>query len=144
MKPIHLSVDNYKGKVIIPTCAKTAAGFYMEIEPVEIVSAAEVPAIAAAIKRAISRGNPVIPTPSPDAYPKPVVLQHAGARTWSAYEKHVRSWYVDIKMERFEITPLRPRADRGFEEDLENRQTFSVELGIDGLVRRAAEVVSSV
>jgi hypothetical protein len=139
---MHLSVDLYRAKVLIPTKARTTAGFYMDVEPVEVADITEPHAVQQALKRAWARGNPLVATPSRRDYPRPVVLHHAGVRTWASYEKGVRSWSIDQSGGVFEIIPLRRRRDRGLEEDIEHRKVLPQGAGLDDLAARVAEIVA--
>jgi hypothetical protein len=65
-----------KGTAYIPTVSLPAgAGYYLDIDPVEVVPAADSEALRHAVKQAIGRGNPRVPTPPRDA--APVVLKYA-------------------------------------------------------------------
>jgi len=52
------------GRVLVPTMAKTEAGFWLEMDPVEEAAAADANSIASALQRCASRATPVIPTPN--------------------------------------------------------------------------------
>ena len=47
-----------KGQAFIPTMARTEAGFYMGIEPVEVVDIQDQAGVEQALMRAVGRGNP--------------------------------------------------------------------------------------
>jgi hypothetical protein len=72
------------GIVYVPTNAKTEAGFYMHQEPVAVIPAANTDALRRAFLDVMERGNQVIPTPKPNAFPPPVLPKYAGAKSWSA------------------------------------------------------------
>src|SRR5688572_21248607 len=74
-----------KGMAYVPTVAQTGAGFYTNIEPVAVVPVTDSGALENAIKIAMSKGNPIVPTPTRDAFPKPVVLEYAKVKSWSAF-----------------------------------------------------------
>ena len=57
--------------VYVPTVARTDAGFFMDVEPLEAVPVTDRRAVEQAIERAVSRGNPVMPTPSRATSPPP-------------------------------------------------------------------------
>ena len=106
------------GKVVVPTLAQTEAGFYMEKEPVEVAAETDEAAIAAAIARAMSRGNPSIPTPPRGAkLPPPVVLRPAGVRSWAALERIARTWSIAEDHGRFRLVPQKRTPPRGWSED---------------------------
>lgn len=79
-----------KGRAFIPTMAKTDAGFYMGIEPVEVVDASDHSGLQEALIRSISRGNPSVSTPGRDNYPEDPLLKHAGVKSLATFEKGCR------------------------------------------------------
>jgi len=91
------------GTVYVPTVAQTEAGFYMDIEPVNVVSANDSEALQRAIMEAMSRGNPIIPTPTRAASPKPTVLKYSKAKSWSAFEKQASNWTIVEKACNYQI-----------------------------------------
>src|SRR5215471_14446307 len=91
---VTLGFYTHQGMVYVPTFARTDAGFYMHIEPIEVVSTSDTKSFAEALKRSISRGNPVVCTPLRHEYKKPEVLKHAKVKSWSLFEKESSSWSV--------------------------------------------------
>ncbi len=71
----HVYLRN--GTAFIPTVAQTNAGFFLDVDPVGVVSATDTEALRHAVKQAIGRGNPKVATPTRAAFPKPVVLSYA-------------------------------------------------------------------
>jgi len=107
-----------RGTVYVPTVARAEAGYFLDVEPVEAVRLTDRAALEKAITGAIRRGNPEIPTPTRAAFPKPVVLRYAKARSWSNFEKDASVWNISERDGHFEIGPGRRSADgRGWEED---------------------------
>jgi hypothetical protein len=115
----HLYLRN--GMVYVPTVAQAEAGghlgYFMNIDPVEVVSVAETEALQRAIKEAMSKGNPVVPAPTRATFPKPVMLKYAKVKSWSAFEKGTLPWTIEEKSGVYQIKPGRRRPDRGWEED---------------------------
>ena len=107
--------------VYVPTVAQAEAGghlgYFMNIDPVEVVSVAETEALQRAIKEAMSKGNPVVPAPTRATFPKPVMLKYAKVKSWSAFEKGTLPWTIEEKSGVYQIKPGRRRPDRGWEED---------------------------
>jgi hypothetical protein len=60
-----------KGVAYIPTTARTEAGYWLAIEPVE----------------AIERGNPVVKTPTRQNFPPPVMQPYCGMKSFSEFER---------------------------------------------------------
>lgn len=90
---MYIHVYEYHGIMLIPTVAKTDAGFYIEIEPVAVPEPT-VSNIASALTAAKQRSSTVIPAPRRGEYSKPVVLRHAKARSWKDFERGARLWKV--------------------------------------------------
>ena len=74
------------GQVLVPTMAKTDAGFWLEVDPVEQAATSDVGSIAAALQRCATRGNPTVPTPPRSAFPDWVVLKHADKKNLRDFE----------------------------------------------------------
>jgi hypothetical protein len=112
------SVYACNGKVIVPTLAQTEAGFYVEKDPVEVAPGADEGAIAIAIARAMSRGNPRIPTPPRGGkLPPPVVLGPAGVRSWAALERSALAWSLVEEQGRYRLVPQKRTPPRGWSND---------------------------
>lgn len=73
--------------VIIPRVSLTTAGYFLDTEPVAVSSLRTVDEFARALDAVIAAGNPSVPTPTRDAFPKPVVLDYARVRSWKAFER---------------------------------------------------------
>jgi hypothetical protein len=50
--------------------AQTEAGYYIDVEPVSVVSAVDLEALQRAILKIIGNGNPLIPTPTRATFPR--------------------------------------------------------------------------
>ena len=105
------------GTAYVPTVAQTEAGFYLDVEPVEVVPATDFQALQQAIKRSLNRGNPKVPTPSRASYPKPVMLQYARVKSWSAFAKGAKNWIVVDEHGTYQIKPGRKHPRGGWEDD---------------------------
>jgi hypothetical protein len=125
-----------KGLAFVPTMAETEAGFYMAIEPVEMVDAADAQAIEAAMVRAVERGNPIVPTPVRGAFPEPVLLRHAGVKSLATFERLAKTWKLSKVGNSFTLAPYRPSEHGGSEEDVERSEVISATTSIVDVVRR--------
>jgi hypothetical protein len=76
---IHVYWGSNTGLVLIPTLAKTEAGFWLEVDPVEVAKSADDSSIAEAIQRCLSRGNASVPTPGHE-FPRWVLLKIANKK----------------------------------------------------------------
>lgn len=107
-------------KLIIPTSAKTTAGFYLEIDPVFSASKDDESGSSTAIASALARGNPALPTPDWKRGNKavPVVLRHGGVNTWPAFVNKADCWRVLSNSDSYVIVPcVRMPRNTGWQED---------------------------
>jgi hypothetical protein len=125
----------------VPTMGQTEAGFYLDIEPVEVVPAKDIQALRGAIQQAINRGNPRVSTPSRATFPKPVVLRHAKVKSWSAFEKGAMNWKVIEKDGNYQIKPGRKHPERGWEDDPTQTETLLPGTTVDTVAQRVASLM---
>jgi hypothetical protein len=104
------------GNAYLPQMARTEAGFYLDTEPVEVAAVNNTQQLASALQNLIARGNPVVPTPSRRAFPRPVVLRYAKVRSWKQFEKGSAYWMLSKRDDGWTFGPWK-RADRGWEPD---------------------------
>lgn len=98
---------------LVPVVAETTAGYFLDVDPVERVPASDRDALVGVLDRELTRGNPVVPSPSRDNFPAPVVLKPAAVRSWKALERIAT--IVSISSDRAkacEVSIFRPRAGR--------------------------------
>ena len=131
-----------KDTVYLPTVAETDAGFFLDIEPVEVAAAGDIDALQHAVKQAIGRGNPKVPTPTRGAFPKPVVLKYANVKSWSAFAQSSSNWNIVEKNGLYQITRGRKHPEGGgWEPDPTSTEDFPAGIGIDEIARRVASSV---
>jgi hypothetical protein len=125
-----------KGRVLVPTMAKTEAGFYVGVEPVHVLDEWDSEGIESAIVAAVERGNPRIPTPNRNEYGPDIVLKHAGVRSRDVFNRLARTWNLSLKDGMFQISPSRPGRYGGAEEDLDRQETISHTVPLHEVARR--------
>lgn len=127
------------GVAFIPTTAKTQAGFYIDVEPVEVVPVTERTSLERALLRTIQRGNPIVPTPARATFPAPVVLAHAKMRSWAAFEKSASGWSIAKVEGAFTIAPYRAGKHGGWKEDLESKEAIPDDVALRDIVARVLD-----
>jgi hypothetical protein len=132
-----------KSIAYVPTVAQTEAGYYLDVEPVAAVPATDANAVQDAVKQAISRGNPKVPTPTRAAFPKPFVLKYAKVRSWADFERTAALWTILRKDGCYQIKRGRKRIDAGWEDDPSQIETLPVGAGLDDVARRVFSAVQS-
>jgi hypothetical protein len=123
---VYWSTDSRR--VFVPTMAKTDAGFWLEIDPVEEAATYDVSSIAAALQRCAARGNPAVPTPSRSRFPDWVVLKPANKKKLRDFEKEYELLSVERKPDAYLIRKHhRSKEGRGYEPEREARLTLRSE-----------------
>ena len=83
-----------RGTVYLPTMGKMDEGFYRGVEPVAVVSASNTEEVRHALRATIARGNPMVPILRRSEIPPPVLLQYAGVKHWSGFERGMLFWEI--------------------------------------------------
>jgi len=126
---MHWSFYLRKGIAYIPTTAKTGAGYWMAIEPVDVAPVRNVDELQRLLAQAVGRGNPVIKTPT------------CGNEVLSAFERTAALWAIWQRDGSYVICPYRRSVRyRGtWEEDAEERTLLPLSIPFEEVVRKAAE-----
>jgi hypothetical protein len=82
---MHCSFYLRRGTAFVPTMARTEAGYWMGVEPVVVRKVETVEALEQLLLAVIARGNPVVPTPTRQGFPRPVMERHCGLKSLSAF-----------------------------------------------------------
>jgi hypothetical protein len=131
------------GMAFIPTVAQTDAGFFLDVDPVGVVSATDTEALQHAIKQALGRGNPKVPAPTRAVFPKPVLLKYAKVKSWPAFEKGCLNWTIVEKDGVYHVKQGRRRPDRGWEDDPKRIEALPPGAGIDEVAQRVTSSVQA-
>lgn len=83
----HMYLDRRTGTVLVPRTAKTEAGYWLDVEPVKRASVDDPASISHVLREAIEHEELIVASPTRAMFPKPVVLAHSTARSWSDFEK---------------------------------------------------------
>ena len=139
------SCDLRKGFVYMSVFAKTEAGFYRAIEPVIIVSVSQTTELHRAISETIARGNPTIPTPHYGEISAtiPIILKHAGVKTWNAFERGSRCWMIREKDGTYQIVGQREGEYGGWVDDPEQTTMFPSGTSVDLVIDRLIEILQA-
>ncbi len=72
---------------IIPTVAMTEDGFYIDVEPVSVVSVSDLGSLKSKLLTALESENRRVPTPDRAEEPGSVVLEKVSVRRWEVFER---------------------------------------------------------
>src|SRR5271154_2979947 len=135
----HLYLRN--GTVFVPTMGQMDKGFYRDVEPVAIVPVRNIEALRQALAAMIARANPKVPMLRRSDWPQPVVLKHAGVKSWSAFERGMLLWGLKEKDGAFEIIGKRKKPDGTRMDDPEQVITFPSGSTVDRMVDRMTAIL---
>jgi hypothetical protein len=108
-----------RGKVYLPTVALTDAGYFLDLEPVEVIDATDTEELTHSLTEAILAGNQVISAPTRTAHSQSVVSKTAGVKSCSAFEKGACCYSVYRKPTGYEIPALEQMSDGGWVENMD-------------------------
>jgi hypothetical protein len=130
-----------KGTVFVPTLGKMDGGPYRDIEPVDVVPVSDTEGLRQALHATIARGNPSI-GPYPRPYPPPVVLKHAGLRSWHAFARGTRPWSIRERDGSYQIIGRRDHPD-GWVEDPDQTIHFPAGTTLDDVIDRMIAILQT-
>ena len=116
-----------KGKVFIPTFGRVPGGPYRDIEPVTVVEVSDIDSL-----RQASAGK--------SASRPPVVLKHAGVRSWGAFARGATPWSIEEENGIFQIIG-RQRTPGGWVEDPEQTIDFPPGTTLDQAIDRMIAIL---
>lgn len=142
---MHCSFYLRKGAAFVPTMAKTEAGYWMGVEPVEVQKVATVEALEQLLLTVMERGNPVFATPTRQNFPRPVMERYCGLKSLSAFERTATCWSISRNEIAYRIYEWR-RSERyrgAREEATDSEIRLPIDTPLRDVARRAAEVALS-
>ena len=89
----------------------------------------------------VRRGNPKVPTPTRDTFPKPVVLKYAKARFWSEFERNTSYWDIEETNGSYVIKQSQKRPDKGWDDEAVQTVNLPPGAGLDELADKVASIV---
>jgi hypothetical protein len=142
MDSMYCSFYLRRGTAFVPTTARTEAGYWMAIEPVDVRKVESPEALQSMLLAAIKRGNPVVPTPTRDNFPRPVMERYCGLKSLSAFERTASCWAISQHDGEFYVYEWR-RSERyrgAREKADETEVSLPGGTPIDMVAMRAAEI----
>jgi hypothetical protein len=129
------------GIIYVPTVAVREGGpVYTDIEPVSVVAAADTGALRRALLDAVAKGNVTVPRPT-GTWPAPVLVKHAGVRTWSEFARNTLLWGIEEEAGIYQIVGYRRRHGGSWEQDAQQKTQFSAGTTIDLVVDRMTAIL---
>jgi hypothetical protein len=128
-----------KGKVFIPTFGRVPGGPYRDIEPVAVVEVSDTEGLRRAFRETMARGNPPVgPYPRPN--PPPVVVKHAGVKSWGAFARGASPWVIEERDGKYQIVGHR-REPNNWAEDPEQTVDFPTGTTLDQVLDRMIKIL---
>jgi hypothetical protein len=127
-------------KVFIPTMGAVHKRLYRDIEPVAVVDVSDAGGIRQALHATVARGNPPTPYYPRGVYPEPVVVKHAGVKTWSAFARGTSTWSIREDDGKYQVVGYYMHPD-GWAEDPEQKSEFPPGTSIDIVIDRMIAIL---
>jgi|SRR5579864_5223254 len=124
-----------KGIAYVPIVARVTAGYYMQQEPVAVVPVSNTHALREALKHAIGRGNPIVPTPTRANMP-PGLFPEYGVKDWNTFVRSATSWKIRRQDGVCEIIRGKKVAGGSFVDDPDRTVALPAEATMDDAVDR--------
>ena len=131
--------------MIIPTVAQTEAGYWLDVEPVELACLGDSSTISRAIKSVVARSGMIVPTPSRQNFPKPVVLAYSKTKSLSAFEQRYEQISLGYSLDgRYSIERYKRAPEgSGWVVDPDKSATFSPANDLDDVILRLIHILES-
>jgi hypothetical protein len=142
MRPMYCSFYLRNGVAFIPTEAKTEAGYWLAIEPVDVAPVANAEALHHLLLKSIGRGNPVVKTPNRQNFPQEVMRRYCGMKSLSAFERTAALWAISTRDDSYVIYRWRRSTKHpgAWEEDRDHMTILPLTTPMEGVARQAAEL----
>jgi len=128
-----------KGIVYVPTVGRRG-GAYTDIEPVAVVPVTDAVSLRHAFLDVVGRGNVAVPRIKGKWRP-PVVLKHAGAKSWAAFAREASTWNIAENQGVYQINGYRMHPDGYWVEDPEQTTKFPRGTAINTVIERTIAVL---
>jgi hypothetical protein len=143
-RDLNCNVYLRKGIVYLPTMGKMSKGFYRGVEPVAVVSVANVGDLRKALAAMIVRGNPRVPMLRRREWRPPILLNYAGVKYWSAFERGMCFWSLERRDGIFQIAVQMRHPDRMWRDDPDQLVAFPPGASTDEVVDRMVAILQDV
>lgn len=127
----------------IAAVATTHAGFYLVGEPAAVVPVRDSDGLRRALHHAMTKGNPLIPTPNRDAFLPSVLPKYTGDNSWSAFMRGASEWEVRDEDGSFVLTPrvTDPDGSQSWVPDPARKINFPPTARQDDVIERMAAII---
>jgi hypothetical protein len=126
--------------------ARTEAGYWMAVEPVDVRIVETPTDLQRVLLTTIKRGNPRVPTPDRDNFPRPVMERHCGLKSLSAFERAATLWAISGDSAEYRIYEWRrtQKHMRGREKAVETEVKLLPDAPVEYVALRAAELAMAI
>jgi hypothetical protein len=132
-----------RGVVYLPTVALIDNGFYLDIEPVAVVSTSNTEALRRALHDVIARGNPPVPSMTREQRRDPLLPKYAGLKTWATFARDASLWSINEEAGIFQIIGYRDADTGGWEQDKDNIKSFPPNATDDQVIERMIAILQA-
>jgi hypothetical protein len=129
------------GVVYIPTVARLTTGAYVDVDPVTVESVANTDGLRRSLSDTLSRNNAAISPPPKDKWPPPVLLKHAGVKSWSVFARGASMWSIKADNGSYQIIAYRDHPDGYWTPDQDQSISFPSGTSADVVIDRMIAIL---
>jgi hypothetical protein len=134
-----------KGIAFLPTMAKTEAGYWLMVQPVDVEAVGSANALQKSLMALFARGNPTVQTPTRRNFPRPIMERYCGMKSLSVFKRTATYWSISQDEQGFRVYAWR-RSERyrgAWEENQGGQIRLPVCTPLEEVARSAAEFAMS-
>jgi hypothetical protein len=129
--------------VYLPTVVQLKTGAYVDVDPVAVMPVANTDGLRRGFLDTIARENAIVPPPSKDKWPPPVLLKYAGVKTWPAFVRDASVWSIEETDGSYQIVGYRTHSKGYWEQDPERKIEFPAGSTIDDVIDRMIAILQN-
>ncbi len=128
-------------KLILPTVAETEAGFYVDMEPIDVFEIHELEKWRQEIYLRLVNGNPLVPTPERSEDPGSAILERLNITKWSTFETSAIMYTIHSGGRYISIYRTGKGADGMWTQDNTDLRQFASQTPLSWIAKAVAEDV---
>lgn len=126
-------------KVILPTVAETEAGFYVDMEPIQVYEITDIERWKTAIYKKLIAENPLVPTPDRTDEPGSAILENLHITKWSTFETSAIMYTVHLGGRYISIYRTGKAPDGMWTQDNTEHRQFASRAPLDTIANALAD-----
>jgi hypothetical protein len=128
-------------KIILPTVAETEAGFYVDMEPIDLFDITAYDNWKSELYLRLVKGNPLVPTPERSDDPGSAILERLNITKWSTFETSAIMYTIHVGGRYISVYRTGKGQDGMWTQDNTNVRQFASKAPLSAIASTVAEDV---